>query len=58
MDELSARFSAKKMALDRLRAAGGGGLGNLQHVHDLELTYASNAIEGNTLGAAGKRDEH
>ena len=28
------------------------GFGNLEHVHDLELTYTSNAIEGNTLSAA------
>jgi Fic family protein len=52
MDELIARIAAKKAALGRLRATAGGGLSNLEHVHDLELTYTSNAIEGNTLSAA------
>src|SRR5271154_801435 len=36
----------------RTRSAVSGGLGNLEHSHDLELTYTSNAIEGNTLTAA------
>jgi Fic family protein len=40
----------KKAELDRLRPR--GGLSNLEHSHDLELTYTSNAIEGNTLTAA------
>src|SRR6266851_3332984 len=40
----------KKAQLDRPRPR--GGLANLEHVHDLELTYTSNAIEGNTLSAA------
>jgi Fic family protein len=40
----------KKAELDRLRPR--GGLANLEHSHDLELTYTSNAIEGNTLSAA------
>jgi Fic family protein len=52
MDELRARVAAKKAELDRLRPLLGAGLGNLEHVHDLELTYTSNAIEGNTLTAA------
>jgi Fic family protein len=30
----------------------GARLGNLEHIHDLELTYTSNAIERNTLNAA------
>ena len=47
-----ARIAAKKAELDRLRPVVGAGLGNLEHVHDLELTYTSNAIEGNTLSAA------
>ena len=46
------RIAAKKAELDRLRPVVGAGLGNLEHVHDLELTYTSNAIEGNTLSAA------
>ncbi len=40
----------KKAQLDRLRPR--GGLANFEHSHDLELTYTSNAIEGNTLSAA------
>ena len=40
----------KKAELDRLRPR--GELSNLEHSHDLELTYTSNAIEGNTLTAA------
>jgi Fic family protein len=52
MDELRARIAAKKAELDRLRPQLGAGLGNLEHIHDLELTYTSNAIEGNTLTAA------
>jgi Fic family protein len=40
----------KKAELDRLRPL--AGLSNLEHSHDLELTYTSNAIEGNTLTAA------
>jgi len=51
MDDLGARIAAKKAELDRLRPVVGAGLGNLEHVHDLELTYTSNAIEGNTLNA-------
>lgn len=47
-----ARIAAKKMELDWLRPLVGAGLGNLEHIHDLELTYTSNAIEGNTLNAA------
>jgi Fic family protein len=45
-------IAAKKAELDRLRPLSPGGLRNLEHVHDLELTYTSNAIEGNTLTAA------
>jgi Fic family protein len=52
MDELRARIAAKKAELDLLRPQIGAGLANLEHVHDLELTYTSNAIEGNTLTAA------
>lgn len=52
MDTLRQQVAAKKAELDRLRARSPGGLGNLEHVHDLELTYTSNAIEGNTLTAA------
>jgi Fic family protein len=52
MEELRARIAAEKAELDRLRPQIGAGLANLEHVHDLELIYTSNAIEGNTLTAA------
>jgi Fic family protein len=39
----------KKAQLDRLRPLKPHALVNLEHAYDLELTYASNAIEGNTL---------
>jgi Fic family protein len=52
MDSLIQAVAAKKAELDRLRPRAPGGLTNLEHSHDLELTYTSNAIEGNTLTAA------
>jgi len=52
MDALLQRIAAKKAELDRLRPLSPGGLSNLEHSADLELTYTSNAIEGNTLNAA------
>jgi Fic family protein len=52
MHDLLARVTEKKADLDRPRQLAPRGLGNLEHAHDLELTYASNAIEGNTLTAA------
>lgn len=52
MDTLREQVAAKQAELARLRARVPGGLANLEHVHDLELTYTSNAIEGNTLTAA------
>jgi Fic family protein len=42
----------KRSELDRLVALAPGGLSNFEHVQDIELTYTSNAIEGNTLTAA------
>lgn len=51
MQDLAAAIAAKKDELDGLRVRAPGGLGNLEHAHDLELTYTSNAIEGNTLTA-------
>jgi len=39
----------KKEQLDRLRPLSPRALQNLEHAYDLELTYTSNAIEGNTL---------
>ena len=38
-----------KARLDRLRPLSGGALKQLQKYYDIELTYTSNAIEGNTL---------
>ncbi len=52
MDQLLEQIAAKKAQLDRLRPLAPRGLSNLEHAHDLELTYTSNAIEGNTLTAA------
>lgn len=52
MEDLLRDIAAKKAELDRLRPLASGGLGNLEHSHDIELTYTSNAIEGNTLTAA------
>ena len=52
MDQLQEEIAAKKAELDRLRPLSPGGLSNLEHVYDIELTYTSNAIEGNTLNAA------
>ncbi|HWD60300.1 MAG TPA: Fic family protein [Stellaceae bacterium] len=52
MDRLRATTAEKKAELDRLRGARPGALQNLEHAHDLELTYTSNAIEGGTLSAA------
>ena len=43
---------AKKRQLDALRAAmRPGGLDNLEHSQRIDITYTSNAIEGNTLTA-------
>jgi Fic family protein len=52
MSNLPEQIATKKAELDRLRAQVPEALSNLEHVHDLELTYTSNAIEGNTLSAA------
>src|ERR1700733_2830183 len=38
-----------KAELDRLRPLSTAALGQLQKHYDVELTYSSNAIEGNTL---------
>src|ERR1700728_1758942 len=39
----------KKAQLDRLRPLSAAALAQLQKHYDVELTYTSNAIEGNTL---------
>jgi Fic family protein len=54
-DMLLRQIAAKKAALDRLRPQAPHGLENLNHSYDIELTYTSNAIEGNTLTAAETR---
>jgi Fic family protein len=43
------RIAAKKADLDRLRPLSPQAMVNLDHSYDLELTYTSNAIEGNAL---------
>jgi len=50
-DALLQQIAAKKAELDRLRGRTPDGLSGLEHTQDLELTYTSNAIEGNTLSA-------
>jgi Fic family protein len=52
MEKLLQDIATKKAELDRLRPIAPHGLNNFDHSHDIELTYTSNAIEGNTLTAA------
>jgi len=52
MDDLRTVVARKKAELNRLLGRTIAALSNLEHAHDLELTYTSNAIEGNTLNAA------
>ena len=49
LERLIADIAEKKAELDRLRPLSPHALHNLEHAHDLELTYTSNAVEGNTL---------
>jgi Fic family protein len=49
MDDLLASIDAQKAELDGLRPISGDALRQLQKYYDVELTYTSNAIEGNTL---------
>src|SRR6266581_3056445 len=49
MDELLASIAGKKKQLDDLRPLSRDVLANLEHYYDIELTWTSNAIEGNTL---------
>lgn len=51
MDELLASIAAKKNRLDELRPLPPQALASLEHYYDIDLTYTSNAIEGNTLSA-------
>jgi Fic family protein len=48
---LLSAIAAKRAELDEVRARAPGGASNFEHSQDLELTYSSNAIEGNTLTA-------
>jgi Fic family protein len=48
-DSLEKRIANRKKALDALRPLSAGALTQLQAHYDVELTYTSNAIEGNTL---------
>ncbi len=49
MDELLTRIAEKRQRLDQLRPLAPQALANLDHYYDIEITYTSNAIEGNTL---------
>jgi Fic family protein len=49
MDDLLTSIAAKKQRLDALRPLPPQALAKLEHYNDIELTYTSNAIEGNTL---------
>ena len=49
LDELRESIKKKKARLDELRPLSHGALIALQKSYDVDLTYTSNAIEGNTL---------
>jgi Fic family protein len=49
MDELLTSTAAKKERLDAMRPVSRAALLALQKAYDVDLTYTSNAIEGNTL---------
>src|SRR5579864_7213400 len=49
MDELLASIAAKKERLDGMRPVSREALLALQKAYDVDLTFTSNAIEGNTL---------
>src|SRR5271165_5550734 len=49
MDDLLTAIAAKKARLDALRPVSQAALFALQKSYDVDLTYTSNAIEGNTL---------
>ncbi len=51
METLIAAIAASKVELDQLRVRAPGGTANFEQSQDFELTYTSNAIEGNTLTA-------
>lgn len=49
LETLIATIEEKKAQLDRLRPLSASALAQLQKHYDVDLTYSSNAIEGNTL---------
>ena len=49
MDELLTPIADKKKRLEELPPLSQEALAKLEHYYDIELTYTSNAIEGNTL---------
>lgn len=49
--DLLQSIAARKERLDALRPLAPEAFDRLEHYYDIELTYASNAIEGNTLSA-------
>src|SRR5438270_7532823 len=49
MHELLFSIAAKKERLDELRPLSAKALAQLERYYDIELTYTSNAIEGNAL---------
>jgi Fic family protein len=51
MNEILKSIAEKKARLDSLRPLSAEALARLEHYYDIELTYTSNAIEGNTLSA-------
>src|ERR1700681_763530 len=51
MDDVLTSVATKKEQLDELRPVSPEALANLDHYYNIELTYTSNAIEGNTLSA-------
>ncbi len=51
MNKLLSSIAAKRERLNQLRPLSGEALARLEQYHDIELTYTSNAIEGNTLSA-------
>ena len=49
LEALISEIEQKKAQLDRLRPLSAAALAQLQKHYDVDLTYTSNAIEGNTL---------
>jgi Fic family protein len=49
--EILESIAVKRQRLDELRPLAAAAVAKLEHYYDLEITYTSNAIEGNTLSA-------